>query len=305
MSLLKKYRLLAVKWYCLTVLCLLNIRLISLDRVNDEIKNIPEYFGVDFMRSMMIYQIRVKPLDKNNQKTKLLMSLYDNFIIKNLDYASEPRIPKVIHQIWIGGKLPEKYHAWQQSWIKNHSDWLYILWDDEAIEKLDLDNKELYKAAKSYSAKSDIARYEIIYRFGGVYLDMDFECLRPFDIFHHCCDFYAGCDANGVRIFSTPLGARPGHPILKACIEHLSKLSGQSVDGDITGPHLVTECFYDVINQCTDRCVIFPLSYFFPFPVFARFATATSTHKEVKKRIKPESFAIHYWHSSWRPGKFK
>ena len=84
--------------------------------------------------------------------------------------------------------------VWQQSWIKYHPGWQYILWTDEEIEKLNLVNKPLYRACKSYGAKSDIARYEILYRYGGLYVDCDFECLQPFDIFHHSCEFYASCD---------------------------------------------------------------------------------------------------------------
>jgi len=70
-----------------------------------------------------------------------------------------------------------------------------------------------------YGAKSDIARYEILYRIGGLYIDTDFECLKPFDIFNHCCDFYSGVafDEN-VVLFIGLIGAAPGHPVLGTCI---------------------------------------------------------------------------------------
>jgi len=302
MVFLEKSCSLMVKVICLVLLWSLSINLFCLGAAQNFTKNKPEYFGIDFLQSLMIYRDLMTQdswVNPKEQKTQLLKKLYDKFIINNFYYASELRIPKIIHQVWLGGKLPSGYYAWQQTWIKNHPGWQYILWDDEMIEKLNLENKVLYKAANSYSAKSDIIRYEVIYRFGGVYLDMDFECLRPFDIFHHCCDFYAGCCYNGKRIYSTPLGARPGHPILKACLEELSCLAGKSVNGNITGPDLFTKAFYRVINQCTDRCVIFPPSYFFPFTPGERFSEATSNHLRVRRRIRPESFAIHYWHASW------
>ena len=36
---------------------------------------------------------------------------------------------------------------------------------------------------KILGEKSDIFRYEILYRFGGVYVDTDFECIKPFECF--------------------------------------------------------------------------------------------------------------------------
>ncbi len=40
-------------------------------------------------------------------------------------------------------------------------------------------NRKEFEAADKMAAKSDILRYEIIWRHGGVYIDSDFEPLRP------------------------------------------------------------------------------------------------------------------------------
>ena len=235
-------------------------------------------------------------------------ALYDKFIIKDFDYQLATRIPKIIHQIWLGSKLPQQYYTWQQSWIKHHPDWQYILWTDAEIEKLGLVNKPLYEACKSYGAKSDIARYEILYRYGGLYVDCDFECLQSCDIFHHGCDFYASCDnaenGNIMRITNGLIGVQPGHPIMKLCIEKIKQRPVAPIIGAeqviaATGPGLLTKCFFESSSEWDGPCVIFPATYFVPLPWHARFIEATSSHERIKGWIKPESYAIHFWHGSW------
>ena len=244
---------------------------------------------------------------KNDPRILTFKALYDNFIVNNYEYSNIPRIPKIIHQMWFSGPVPEKYHTWQQTWIRNHPDWQYILWTREDIEKFGMINKAQFDAAKNIATKADIARYEVLYRLGGLYVDIDMECLRPFDIFHHCCDFYASAyniiEGPVIDIEICILASRPGHPLIKAAIEQLSHIDTSTNQFlsvlKNTGPFFFTDLFFNTIQKCNDRVVILPTTYLLPFPSCERFAGATSTHNEVKRWIKPESFAIHYWHSSW------
>ena len=89
---------------------------------------------------------------------------YNDFWMSGAHYNSEPLIPKIIHQIWLGSSLPEKYKRFQQSWKKYHPDWTYILWSEKEIEEFGLKNKKIYDKTKNLGQKSDIARYEILYR---------------------------------------------------------------------------------------------------------------------------------------------
>ena len=69
---------------------------------------------------------------ENSPQWGLLKELYvRNYMIPNSkDYGT---LPKIIHQIWLGGQLPEKYRAWSESWKKFNPDWQYILWTDEDV----------------------------------------------------------------------------------------------------------------------------------------------------------------------------
>lgn len=86
---------------------------------------------------------------------------------------SNKPIPKIIHQIWLGPKpIPI---LWIETWkifCKKYN-WKHYIWKDKDIEYFKLKNKKEFNDAKSYQQKSDIFRYEILYRYGGIYIDVD------------------------------------------------------------------------------------------------------------------------------------
>lgn len=86
-------------------------------------------------------------------------------------------IPKIIHQIWIGAAPPPKklMNTWKQSTFD------YILWDEEKISSLNLINQDKYDwflDKKIYYGAADVARVEILYKYGGIYVDADYEKLK-------------------------------------------------------------------------------------------------------------------------------
>ncbi|KAK4939875.1 hypothetical protein LTR10_019943 [Elasticomyces elasticus] len=94
-------------------------------------------------------------------------------------------IPKLFHQSWSSTDLPAKFGQWSATCRSQHPDWEWVLWTDE-------DNEELVKThfpwlLKTYQSlpgtiyRADLVRNLYMYMFGGVYADLDVECLRPVD----------------------------------------------------------------------------------------------------------------------------
>ena len=240
---------------------------------------------------------------KREESWLLASNLYNQFINQKDDSQENKLcIPKKIHQIWLGSELSEKCKKLRQTILDLHPDWEYKLWQEEDIEKLGLTNKKMYDASKNYGQKSDIARYEILYRFGGVYLDTDFECVKPLDDLHYRLDFYVGCDY-GPRflIFNGLIGCSPGHPIMRECIESLdinkNCLKGylNNIQGT-TGPFHITRCLLKKIKDA-GKCVIFPPEYFYPWP--PHYCKMKTGDQSVEACISANTYCIHYWHSSW------
>ena len=94
-------------------------------------------------------------------------------------------IPRIIHQIWFQGEpeIPKHLREYRETWIKIHPDYKMMLWDQVTIEKLLKEYNlpwlsELYYSYNIMVQKIDIAKYFILYKYGGIYVDMDMKCIK-------------------------------------------------------------------------------------------------------------------------------
>ena len=264
-----------------------------------------ELLRIDFHKAMSSNALYKREFVDKMSSWKQIKQRYDKFVNDNFQFFEAPRIPKIIHQIWLGSPFPEKYKKIQETWIVNHPDWEYKLWQDEDIDNLGLENIDLYDAALNYGMKSDIARYEILYRIGGLYVDTDFECLKPFDVFHHNCDFYAGlCTGAEVTFVNALIGCSPGHPIMRECVKrlHVKKENKKGFRETLlqTGPFFFTECFLAVAGKEGTVDIAFPSNYFYPWPWTHR---DQNSSEEIQGWVRDETFAIHHWFVSWNHGQ--
>jgi mannosyltransferase OCH1-like enzyme len=268
-----------------------------------------EHF-ISFEQSMVksdppvVSSILSKKLRKD-ARWKRIKQLYDQHIL-SAHPTTQVRIPKIIHQIWLGSPLPEKYKEIQATWKKYHPDWEYRLWTDEDAKTFPMKNRALFENAKNWGEKSDIFRYEILYQYGGLYVDTDFECLRPFDILHQLCDFYIGLDSierkfQGPRLLNGLMASAPNHPILQKCLDSLSGGDPTNCDNIQwrTGPGLIARVFFECMNDKKYKNVALPATYFYPLPGPKRNGCLGGPIKNAW--IQEESFAIHYWDGSWIP----
>lgn len=91
------------------------------------------------------------------------------------------KIPKIFHQIWLNGEMPEEYKKLTKILLSLHPDWEYKLWNSDNRPKLF--NEDLYNQMKYWKFKADLIRYEILHQYGGVYLDVDFLFQKNMDCF--------------------------------------------------------------------------------------------------------------------------
>jgi len=286
----------ALVWGVVGLLCLGGIYFIWRGTVQKD----PAHYYVPFDISMQLVHHPIKDWPINNWRSREIYSLfktiYEKKSFKHATFHAQTRVPMRIHQIWLGSPFPEKYRAFQESWKKYHPDWEYYLWTDAELEKFNLYNRALYDASTNYGEKSDIARYEILHKMGGLYVDTDFECLKPFDLFNHCYDFYIGIqplDTAYVQLGIGLIGATAGHPLLKQVIE---RMRGNAKNNKAiitrTGPLYFTQVFCAVAPFLKGEVIAFPATYFYP-KSYAQKDDTTNVW------VRPESFAVHHWEASW------
>lgn len=224
----------------------------------------------------------------------LVRDLYENNYMSqdNISY----KIPKKIHQIWLGGRLPDKYKKLTSTWRLLHPEWEYHLWGDNAADDLEMANKGIFGACRNKGMKSDIMRYEILRQQGGLYVDTDFECVKPFDDLMYL-DFFAGISYDGNMVLYNGLIATiPNHPIITRCNSNLTtKYTGDNAMDIIneTGPYYFTRCFLAETHRDTKGTVAFPMGFFYPIP------NNVQGHVDLSVYLCPYSYAAHHWEISW------
>jgi len=207
---------------------------------------------------------------------------------------TECKIPKIIHQIWLGSPVPNMYKKFMVSWQKFHPTWEYKLWTDVDVDILSSKAKEIYKTSVNYGMKSDILRYTILQKYGGLYIDTDFECLKPFDDLMGL-DFFIGVSYDGeLVLYNGLIASIPNHPIINKVLEFPITYSGSKGSKilDATGAYHFTRCFNSIVKD-TDNIIAFPTDFFYPFPNNIRNVECAYDY------IKPHSYALHHWGVSW------
>ena len=288
----------------------------------------PRGFGVDFDQSMQVSSHYAPWLAQTNPWWQRVKNLYEQYIVHDEQYSTNPRIPKIVHHIWLGSPFPSLYEKFRKSWLDHNPDWTFVFWTDNSVNYnkgtvvtvdqlkqilatqdvrgrtfvVDLNyhklyNQVCYSISNNYGERSDIVRYEALYELGGLYVDTDFECLQPFDYFHHCLDFYASVAYTPFsEIFVALIGSAPKHPVIENIVKSLpASYFAYSDTLSRTGNYHFTRAFSAVGLYGFERVVLFPLTYFYPWPNSSRYENV----EKVREWIKPESCAIHYWEVSW------
>lgn len=208
----------------------------------------------------------------------------------------EPKIPRKIHQVWIGGELPREYRVFADSWGRAHPDWEYKLWGDRDAQEFGMKNKHFFDIANTNGQKSDIFRYEILQRHGGLYVDTDFECLRRFDDLMYL-DFLTSIGYAGwLELYIGLIACVPNHPIINRCVNDMKNVSPHNTVMDVfhtTGSYFFTKCFLAEVTKDTEGVVAMPMPFFYPWPNNDRGC------KTPRKYIRSFSYAIHHWAISW------
>lgn len=135
--------------------------------------------------------------------------------------SSSEQIPRLAHFIWLGNKpLPQYAHHCIQSFITHHPHWTYRIWKDEDLATLKQEGDSfcfsfLANPHFNFGVKSDVLRYELLRRFGGVYLDVDYEFLQSLEAVVSCSTFFCGLsNTSTVEVNNGIVGCTPNHPLI-------------------------------------------------------------------------------------------
>lgn len=249
---------------------------------------------------MRVFKTRTSPFRKKFRNGILSWNWTDCFRTSPFRKKFRNGIPRIIHQVWNDHRVPTEFDAFRASWIRENVGWDYQLWTfDDGAQLIARHYPRLMGAFCSLPKvvqKADLLRYVILHRYGGVYADMDAECVRPFDHLIDGADFVAGFEQKDYpSVCNAILCSLPGHPALAAILRWLEGcVDRTTIDANdvshvfaTTGSVAITPL---ILANATDRTRIYPPSVFYPF---------SWAEKEKCGEHFPLAWAKHYWVSGW------
>ncbi len=238
------------------------------------------------------------------------------------DFPPAESIPKVIHQIWLGPKpIPQQFLEWSDTWRQHHPEWEYKLWREADIADLvpEMKMPELFELkGVNPGVSSDVLRYEIMRQCGGMYVDFDFQCLRPVGkLLLDGCLHYADVHVSeaGVAWIASP----SGHPFWEVLLEKVAWESDGRIPtkpGDIvstTGPRAFQKAVNYWCQGKTRRRFADPAAPDKEMGLLIIDAAVVTYHRDIfypyyhkehrAEQFSPERYpsawAAHHWGGSW------
>lgn len=239
--------------------------------------------------------------------------MVSNFEIKEFDQYLLERHGKIIHQIWFG-TIPDKRKAkksykalerYRNSWTEKNPDWTRIEWNKKMcisfIREFFPEHVSLYNSYPYEIQRCDVVRYFILFRYGGIYADMDYYCNKSFTLAlqEYTGDIYFTETANrlgtGQHVSNSLMYSTPRHPFWKCLFIELEKARECPIYYPrhlkvmvTTGPTLLNNAFSKYKTRY--RLSYFPEKYFHPYGL---------TDDKLSLTNNPDVYAIHLGKGSW------
>lgn len=189
-------------------------------------------------------------------------------------------IPRIIHRIWLGANaMPAEHVLYGETWRDNHPGWEMKLWGDDDLPSLELG--PTVERGRHYAERANVLRYELLRRFGGVYVDTDVESLRSIEPLLEGISAFAGYVRPGT-VGNSVLGAIPGHPAFERASREASTRVGTGKNSiSATGPRFLTG-----VLQEFPEVKLFEPAFFYPYDWHEKRPPASELG---------QAYAAHHW----------
>ena len=214
------------------------------------------------------------------------------------------KIPPLFHYCWFGDNpVSDEMERCLRTWQEHDPHFTVMRWDESNLP----DDPFVLRALEGghWSRASNAVRAHAILEYGGIYLDTDVEVLRSFEPLRELACFTAfqyEPDGTPYKPFemcvnNAVLGARPGHPYIKALLDRIPR----DVEGpeafDVMGPQMATAVAIDFGLEdyvpggvtLAEETTILPKEAFYPYFYL----------EDRPAHIGPETYAVHLWAKRW------
>lgn len=216
-------------------------------------------------------------------------------------------IPKIIHYCWVGGNpKPQSVIYCIESWKKCCPDYEIREWNETNYDFTK--NRYMNQAYKSkkWGFVPDYARLDIVYEYGGIYLDTDVEMIHNFDeLLENECFF--GFENTGDGEFFVNcghgFGAVPKHAVIKAARDFYENISFIKEDGTLNllaSPYYTTQslCQIGLVQENRDQVLT-------GVHIYASDMLCPKNFRTGKVKKTKRTVSVHHFTASWVDEKIK
>jgi hypothetical protein len=164
---------------------------------------------------------------KSNQLNQFIRNIrkYEGFI-------NDSEIPKIVFQTWKTVDMPPLMKKNRDRMMKLNPEFEYIFMDDEECRNFIRDNYD-YRTLSAYDKlvpgayKADMWRYCVLYKHGGIYLDIklrpadDFKLIYLLDKRHYVQDRLEYFKPGTLGLYNACIIEQKGSECMKQCIEKI------------------------------------------------------------------------------------
>lgn len=199
----------------------------------------------------------------------------------------------IIHYCWFGrGEKPEKIKYCIASWKKICPNAEIKEWNEDNYP---LDDKCIYVRSayeqKKYAFVSDYARNEILYKYGGVYLDTDVELLK--DITPLTEKPFMAMERAGQVATGLIMNAHGGEPVIREILDYYEAQEDFNINKTVVQitSDILTNYGLKIADemQSVAGFEIYPTEYFNP-----------KGADYGKEKITENTYAIHHYLATWK-----
>lgn len=216
-------------------------------------------------------------------------------------------IPRVVHVTWKTRTLPDWGADCVATFGRRHADYELRIWSDEDVAALvaaadDAALAATYARLPCGAARADLARLLILRAHGGVYADLDVQCVRRLEPLLSAYDgrraAVVGREASHGRVGNAVLLSCRGHALWGEALNELVARAARTTTWtseavcEITGPGLVTAA----VARTTSDVDVLPVDAFYPLAWRPAWAYG------LLERPPAAAWCAHLWRGSWWDG---
>lgn len=208
-------------------------------------------------------------------------------------------IPKIIHYCWFGGnEIPGTLKKFMKSWREFCPEYEIKRWDES---NYDIHRHPFVKAAyeaKAWAFVSDYVRLDVVYRYGGVYLDTDVELLKNLDfLLENEC--YIGIQQDGC-LCTTGLGfgAEKHNYVVREMLAQYDSIQYDNKNKKTFACPVLNDSVVRSVGTVDSRKIcslkgitVYPAQYFDPI-----------SPGNTEKLFCNETVSVHHYAATWTSG---